>query len=96
MTPMMQTKPRFGGWWIITGAALAVVGYMAGQQVMVLVYKVLQVTLGLLIAYTADRSLFHRALEINGDMPRDIFGAARLLARALVVLAVILGLTMGL
>lgn len=88
--------PRLWGWKIATiGAALAVV-VIAPQQAGVVAYKLSLITLALVLGYWADRSLFARApVRLDQSLPRDAVAAARLLARAVVVLAVVLGITLG-
>lgn len=87
---------RLGGWWAAGAMALLVVGMVANQQLGVLVYKVLQVQIAVVLAYMADRSLFrHAPVSVTANMPQDAFGGARLLARAIVALAVIAGVTIG-
>ena len=92
----VQHAKRFGGWWVASVVLIAVIGAVASQQIAVLAYKVAQVCLGLLLAYVADRSLFHHAPDISNDMPAGPLGGARIIARAIVALAVIVGLTIGL
>lgn len=87
---------RLLGWNVLTIIAVAAVLIIAPQQIGVLIYKVLQVTLGVALAYGADRALFLNADDINRDMTRDSVSAARILARAVVAFAVIIGLTVGL
>lgn len=90
-----RTEQRLRGWWMVTLGALVVVAYIAHQQVAVLLYKLLQVTLAVTLAYFADRTLFRHTADIDEDLDRGVFGAGRLIARAIVALAVILGITMG-
>lgn len=86
---------RFGLWWLISVLALVGVLWKAPQQGEVLLYKLAQVTVGLLLAYFADKALFHYAPQVDPEMPRDVLSAGRLIARALIAIAVILGLTIG-
>lgn len=102
MTPRTNRKrlpipiPRMWDWMLATIAAAGMVAGISPQQIQVVAYKVALITLALVLAYWADRSLFRRADErIDGVMPRDILSAARLLSRALIVLAVVLGVTLG-
>jgi hypothetical protein len=90
----VQTK-RFGAWWIISIVALFGVGWWAPQQASVLNYKLAQVTVGLLLAYWADRALFRNAPDIDTGMPRDVVSAARLIARAILAFGIIHGLAVG-
>lgn len=86
---------RFGGWWLGCLLLIGVIGLYANQQLPVLMFKAAQVCLGLLLAYVADRTLFSNAPDITSEMPTDMIGAARIVARAIVALAVIVGLTVG-
>lgn len=86
---------RWGGWWLGAILLIAVIGFVANQQLEVLAYKIAQVCVGLLLAYVADRTLFRNAPDVHYDMPADMLNAARLLARAIVALAVIIGVTVG-
>lgn len=86
---------RLGWWYLAITIGLIVVGLVANQQLAVLAYKVAQVCLGVLIAYVADRTLFRHAPDVSDDMPADFFGGCRLIARAIIAVAVILGLTIG-
>lgn len=89
-----QSK-RFGAWWIISLAALLWVLWSSPENGTVLVYKLCMVTVGLLLAYWADRVLMRKAPDIEMGMPRDSVSAARILARAIIAYAVINGLTGG-
>src|SRR5678816_3000554 len=85
---------RWGGWWIAAVLLIAVIGWVANQQIEVLLYKVAQVCVGLLMSYVADRTLFSNAPDVNCDMTGAV-AAARLHVRAIITLAVILGITIG-
>lgn len=86
---------RFGGWWLAAFGLVVVIGFIANQQLEVLAYKIAQVCVGVLLAYVADRSLFHHAPDITDDMPADPLRGARIIARAIIALAVIVGVTLG-
>ncbi len=86
---------RFGLWWLISILALVGVLWKAPQQGEVLLYKLAQVTVGLLLAYFADKALFHYAPEIDPGMPRDILSAGRLIARAILALGILTALSIG-
>jgi hypothetical protein len=92
---MIDTVRRLGGWLWISTVALLLIGYLAPQQVGVLLFKILQITLGVCLGYTADRELFKYVTPID-KVDADAFGAARLLARAIVVVGVLLALSLGL
>ena len=95
MNGVMTHVRRLPGWWLVVFAAAAIVAVIASQQIGVLLWKVLQVAAAIPAAYAADKTLFRDAPGI-AEAPRDIYGGARILARALVAHAVITGLTRGL
>jgi len=86
---------RWGGWWVAALGLVVVIGFLASQQLEVLAYKVAQVCVGLLMSYVADRTLFSNAPDVNCDMTGTV-AAARLHVRAIITLAVVLGITIGL
>lgn len=86
---------RVWPWLLASAVALLLVAWVSPQQVSVLLYKLAQVTFAVTVAYWADRSLFRCAPPIERGMRRDQLGAARLIARGLVVLAIVLGFTIG-
>jgi threonine/homoserine/homoserine lactone efflux protein len=86
---------RNGVLWVLLVVALGVVGYIALQQIPVLVFKNLQVINAIVLAYLADRTLFSNTVAVDETLENSSLGPARILARAIVVLAVIAGLTLG-
>ena len=86
---------RLRGWWIAALIAVAAVAVAAPQQLPVLAFKVAQVTIAALLAYGVDRSLLCNAPGIDALMPRDTYSAARIVARAILALAVMLALALG-
>lgn len=89
--------PRMSGWSVVTVALVLAIYYVSPKQLEVVTYKTLLLTLAVVLSYHADRAIFKRVRDRLGpDMPRDIFAAARLLARALIFLGCVLGLTLGL
>lgn len=98
MAPTCKSRrraPRMTSWTIITLLLLVVIAALAPQQLQVVLYKAALVTFGATLAYWIDRSLFPegRPHECGGD-PFVI--AAAWLRRALIVLACVVGLTLGL
>lgn len=85
---------RLPGWWIASVLAFIAICYLAPQQIGVLTYKTLQVTFGVGLAYLADRALFRFVVPLD-EISHDAFGASRIIARALVVLAVLIALSLG-
>ena len=95
----MGTKvndPRKWQWYIVTAALMVAIYFVAPQQLSVVTYKVLLVSLAGVLALTIDRSLYKRWGPLIDGMERSNVGAARVLARALVFLAVVLGVSLGL
>jgi hypothetical protein len=89
--------PRMGLWIIVSVLVIGIIAAVASQQLAVMLYKVSLVTLGAVIAYFIDRSLF-KNMDANlggGTSLRDVAAAARMLSRALVFVAVVLGLSLG-
>lgn len=95
LSKLNNTLCRLWGWWLVSLLASVGIAWFAPQQIGVLVYKVLQVVLGINIAYLADRELFRNVPPID-TVSHDAFGAARLLSRALIAVAVLLSLSIGL
>ena|SRR5688572_4727165 len=100
MTPVhkeatVKHVKRWGGWWAGVVLLVGVVGFVASQQIPVLLFKVSQVCIGVGLAYWTDRTMFSNAPEIHCDMPSDAIGAARLIARAIIVLGIVVGVTIG-
>lgn len=100
MTPVqkeatVQHAQRWGGWWASALVLLVVIGFVANQQLPVLMFKVSQVCIGVLLSYVADRTLFSNAPDVHCHMEGTVAGA-RILARAIVALAVVIGVTIGL
>lgn len=91
-----KVSKRFGGWWITALLAFVVVFMKAPQQAEVIVYKFFLVAIAIGMSYLADRSLFKNAPGIDLSHDRDNVSAARIIARAVLALAVIHGITSGL
>ncbi len=92
---MLEHFKRLPGWWIASAILLAIISLIAFQQVGVLLYKTLQVTWGITLAYIADKALFENTLQVD-QIDHDFFGGCRLLARALIVLGVLIAISIGL
>ena len=104
-------SPRLLGWLIVSLALLVVLAFAAPAQMPVILYKVALVTLGAVLAYWLDRALFPYARPHTcqkqqsgpdlGPSDSDRYRsemrfAAACIRRALIVLACVLGLTLGL
>lgn len=94
----LQNLPRFWPWLLLSALLLLAIGLTTPEQLPVVLYKLSLVTLGAVLAYWVDRSLFpydrpHTYAETGEDLiPRGL----AMLRRALIVLACVLGLTLGL
>ena len=88
--------PRMWDWVLYSLVLLGLIWWIAPQQLPVVAYKAALMAFAVVAAYLADRALFKRVRDrIDENMPRDIFSAARLIARALVFLGVVKGITLG-
>lgn len=92
MNALTKNVRRLPGWWLSAAISLGLIGVIAEQQLGVLLYKVVQVNVGVMLAYVADTTLFRSAPEMSDKGS----GGSRMIARAIVALAVILGITLGL
>ncbi|PKM31747.1 MAG: hypothetical protein CVV07_01140 [Gammaproteobacteria bacterium HGW-Gammaproteobacteria-11] len=104
--------PRLLGWLIVALVMMLGLALAAPEQVPVIFYKLSLVVLGAVLAYWLDRALFpygrpHTCLSglpgpggcVPSDVERDrseLRFAFACLRRALIVLACVLGLTLGL
>ena len=88
--------PRMTVWSVITLLLLLALAAIRPEQLQVVLYKSGLVTLGAVLAYWIDRSLF----PYEQDRPHACIGGIHIvgawLRRALIVLACVLGLTLGL
>ena len=87
--------PRLSGFIVVTILLFVLLAFLAPQQLPVVAYKSLLVTLGAVLGYWIDRALFPYARPHN-CMGDSLANALVPIRRALVVLACILGLTLGL
>lgn len=92
-TPRRRT-PRMTMWTVITLCLLAVLAFIRPEQLQVVLYKSFLVTLGAVMAYWLDRALFPNARPT--ECAEIVLVGVAMMRRALIVLAVIIGLTMGL
>ena len=86
---------RLARWWLTVGVLLGLVAWIAPQQLGVLIYKLLQVSLGLVVGYMADRVLYRHTTPID-LLENDHYAAGRLVSRAIIVAAVLVSLCIGL
>ena len=95
ITDAVTAVRRHGPMWVLLVVAVAIVGVLAFQQIPVLIFKNLQVINAVILAYFADRTLFRNTISVDETLENSSLGPARLIARALVALGVIAGLTIG-
>ena len=93
-TRKRRQAPRLTDWTLVTLVLLLGLALMAPEQLQIVLYKAGLVTLGAVLAYWIDRSLFPYARPHTCTSDLQIAGAW--LRRALIVLACVLGLTLGL
>ncbi|MBA6100482.1 hypothetical protein H4C80_25655 [Pseudomonas juntendi] len=85
--------PRLTFWTLITIGLLIGLYLIAPSKIAVVLYKAALVTGGAVLAYWIDRALFPYALP---DQVRAVHQPWAGIRRALIVLACVLGLTLGL
>ena len=94
--PKRRFLPRMTVFAVISILLLVAIWYVRPEQLQVVLYKSGLVTLGAVLAYWIDRSLF----PYEQDRPHACIGGIHIvgawLRRALIVLACVLGLTLGL
>lgn len=103
--------PRLTDWLLIAVALLLAIAAIQPQQLPVVLYKGCLVALGGVVGYWIDRRLFpyarphetvseHRRALADGDedgaILHGLLAALAMMRRAVVVLACVLGLTLGL
>lgn len=76
---------RMAGWLISTGALLAFIAFKSPQQLPVIAYKLLLVCIAAYVAHRLDRTFFKDKMPSECDE----------IARAIVFVGVVLGLTLG-
>lgn len=84
-------------WMLATIACAALAFWFYPAQAQVMGWKLLLVNMAVLMAYWADRALFRNVPGLDlQDGPKDLaFLGFRTVARALVLVAIVLGLTLG-
>ena len=98
MDYLIQKLPRMWDWIVLTVALFAMVAWLAPQQMNVVLYKALLVSIAAVMTYWVDHSLrahFIKRLAENGA-PADAVVAAIIISRALIFLGCALGMTLGL
>lgn len=87
--------PRMWQWYLATALLIAAIGAIQPHQLPVAIYKLMLLTLAVAIAHTADRHLFARLTDDVLRERGELLQSARVLARALVFLGCVLGVTLG-
>ncbi|AFJ01992.1 putative phage-like membrane protein [Methylophaga frappieri] len=103
--------PRLSGWLVVALVLIVLIALISPTQLPVVLYKLSLVTFATVLAYWLDRTLFYYArphqlfAEANGLHKDSQFydsnqlrlqASLATLRRALIVLAVVLGMTLGL
>lgn len=92
----MKLVPRMWQWYLICGVLMFCLYLIAPHQLPVILYKGVLLALTPIVAYMIDRHLFARISDrLDNRMNRDIVSASRILARALIFVGVVLGVTLG-
>ena len=94
----IERLPRMWDWIILSAVLFAMVAWIAPQQLSVVLYKALLLSIAAVMTYWVDHSLhahYIKRLAENGA-PADVVVAAIIVARALMFLGCALGITLGL
>lgn len=97
-TSIMERLPRIWDWILLTIVLFGMVAWLAPQQLPVVTYKALLVSVAAVMAYWVDHSLrahFIKRLAEKGAPP-DIIVAAIIVSRSLIFLGCVLGMSQGL
>ena len=92
----MERLPRMWDWILLTVALFGLVAWIAPQQLQVVLYKSLLVSLAAVISYWVDHSLRAHFIRKITEAPADIVIAAIIISRSLIFLGCVLGMTLGL
>lgn len=94
-TAIVNRIPRLTSWALVAAALLVAVAILHPEQLTVVLWKLCLVTLGAPVAYWIDRAMspYGRPHAMDPDDGRRDIAMFR---RAIVFLAVVLGLTLGL
>lgn len=98
-----STRPRLLGWMIATLVLFVLIAFLAPHQLPVVAYKCAMVMLGSVLGYWIDRALFPYArphlfahTDPTADRQAHWARSMAMMRRAVIVLACVLGLTLGL
>lgn len=92
---------RMWEWLLVTAVLFAIVWWIAPQQIELLFYKAVQVTIGTFIGYWLDKSLYRgaspdRFLGHRGGEHSDYLAGKAMIRRALIVVGTIFAISHGL
>lgn len=90
LTALLKKMPRMWDWWLTSVVLVALIYWIAPQQLPVMAYKMVLVSIAAVLAYWIDRSLFKRAAAVDSAADGWV-----MLRRALVFLGCVLGLSLG-
>lgn len=83
-------------WALASVLSLIAVAWFAPQQLSIIVFKGCLIAIATCMAFWVDHSLFKRAHDrIEGADQRDLYSSMCLLRRALIFMACVLGLALG-
>ncbi|CAL5247543.1 hypothetical protein PASLES1_27050 [Pseudomonas aeruginosa] len=92
--PRRRRAPRMTSWTLVTLVLLIILAAIRPEQLQVVAYKLVLVTLGAVAGYWIDRSLFPYVARPH-ECSANLVVVGAWLRRGLIVLACILGLTLG-
>ncbi len=93
---ILEKLPRMWDWVLLTVILFGLVAWIAPQQLQVVLYKTLLVSLAAVISYWVDNSLRANFVKKLTSVPADIVVAAIVVSRSLIFLGCVLGMTLGL
>ncbi|HAR61745.1 MAG TPA: hypothetical protein DCS18_16350 [Alcanivorax sp.] len=94
-TAIVNSIPRLTSWALVAAALLAVVAILHPEQLRVVLWKLCLVALAAPVSYWIDRAIFPYGRP-HAMKPDDGRREVAMFRRAIVFLAVVLGLTLGL
>ncbi len=93
---ILERLPRMWDWILLTVILFGLVAWIAPQQLQVVLYKTLLVSLAAVISYWVDNSLRANFVKKLITVPADVVVAAIVVSRSLIFLGCVLGMTLGL
>ena len=93
---ILEKLPRMWDWVLLTVILFGLVAWVAPQQLQVVLYKALLVSLAAVLSYWVDNSLRANFIKKFTGVPADVVVAAIIISRSLIFLGCVLGMTLGL